>query len=188
MKNLKVLCLAALMSVALMALAASAAATTVTSPTGTAYTGTLKAVTGGHGVLHNPIAKIECNISLEGPIESHGAGTTAVGKATGVVIGPCTNSWHVTTVVTGQLIAHWTSGYNGTLESTGTTAETTRFGITCRYVTSNTPIGTVTGGNPASLHLEMAVPFHSGSPLCGTGTTQLTGGGTSTPSAIYLDS
>jgi hypothetical protein len=166
----------------------SAAATTVTSPTGTAYTGTIKAVTEGHGVLDNPIAKIECPVTLEGPIESHGVGTTAVGKATGVKIGPCTDDWHVTTVATGQLIAHWTSGYNGTLESTGTTAETTRFGISCRYATSNTKIGTITGGNPAVLHLETMVPFHSGSIFCGSGATRLTGGGTSTPSAIYLDS
>lgn len=174
-------------AVALLAFAGNSAATTVTSPTGTSYTGTIKAVSSGHGVFHNPIAKIECNVTFEGPIETHGVGTTATGKATSVTISSCTNDWHVTSVALGQVTAHWTSGYNGTLMSTGTTVEATRFGITCRYKSENTKLGTVTGGNPAQLHLETVVPFHSGSFLCGSGATLLTGGGTSSPSAIYLD-
>jgi hypothetical protein len=188
MKHLKILCIAALTTAALLAVVGSAAATTVTSPTGTTYTGTLKGVSTGHGILHNPIAKIECNVTLEGKIESHGVGVTAKGKATTFTIGPCTNSWHVTTVATGEVEAHWTSGYNGTITSNGATVATTRFGVECRYATSNTKLATVTGGIEPSMHMEAAIPFHGGSSLCGSGTTQMTGSGKLTsPTSAYLD-
>ena len=186
MKKLKIVALAALATAALMAFAGGAAASTVTSPTGTAYTGTLSGVSEGHGILHNPIAKIECNVAIEGIIESHGKGVTAEGSATNVTLSSCTNGWHVTTVAVGRVIAHWTSGYNGTIETTGATVETTRFGVTCRYATNNTQLGLATGGNPGSMHLEAKIPFHSGSGLCGAGATQLTGNGSTTPKALYL--
>jgi hypothetical protein len=186
MKKLKIFGLAALATAALLAIAGSAAASTVTSPTGTSYTGTLAGVSEGHGVLHNPIAKIECNVAIEGIIESHGVGVTAEGSATKVTLTPCTNSWHVTTVAVGKIVAHWTSGHNGTIESTGATVEATRFGVTCRYATNGTQLGLATGGNPGSMHLEAKIPFHSGSPLCGTGATQLTANGSTTPEALYL--
>lgn len=186
MKKLKIFGLAALVTVALLAIAAGALASTVTSPTGTSYTGTLAGVSEGHGILHNPIAKIECNVTIEGEIKSHGKGVTAEGNATKVTISPCTNNWHVTTVAVGKVIAHWTSGHNGTIESTGATVETTRFGVSCRYATNNTELGLATGGNPGSMHLNAFIPFHGGSALCGTGATQLTGNGKTTPEALYL--
>lgn len=186
MKHLKIIALAVFATAALMALAGPAAASTVTSPTGTVYTGALSGISEGHGVLHNPIAKIECNVEIEGKIESHGKGVTAEGSATKVTLSSCTNGWHVTTVAVGKVIAHWTSGHNGTIESTGATVESTRFGVTCRYATNNTPLGLATGGNPGSMHLEAMIPFHSGSVLCGTSATQLTGKGSTTPTALYL--
>jgi hypothetical protein len=186
MKHLKIIALTAVVTAALMAVAGSAAASTVTSPTGTVYTGALAGVSEGHGVLHNPIAKIECNVEIAGEIESHGKGVTAEGSATKVSLSSCTNGWHVTTVAVGKVIAHWTSEHNGTIESTGATVESTRFGVTCRYATSNTELGLATGGNPGSMHLEAFIPFHGGSALCGTSPTQLTGTGSTTPEALYL--
>jgi hypothetical protein len=186
MRSLRILGIAVMAMAALLALGGSALASTVTSPTGTAYTGKLKGTSIGHGVLHNPIAKIECNVVIEGEIGKHGKGVTAEGTATNVTIGPCTNNWHVTTAAMGTVIAHWTGGYNGTIVSDGATVETTRFGVTCRYVTNNTSLGVATGGNPGSMDLEAFIPFHGGSPLCGSGATRLTGNGTTTPEALYL--
>lgn len=179
----------AVAQIVLMLFAANAAATTVTSPTGTVYTGEIKGETEGHGVLDNPVAKIECRVSVEGKIESHGAGSTVKGKGVGNLLEGCTNSWHKTTVASGTVEAHWTSGYNGVLTSSGATIEATRFGLTCRYVTSSTQIGIITGGNPAKLHVQAFIPFHSGSPLCGSDSTPLTGtGNVTTPTSLYLDS
>jgi hypothetical protein len=109
------------------------------------------------------------------------------GQATTVNLSSCTDEWVIDTVTKGKIIAHWTSGYNGVLTSTGTRATATRFGLSCIYETNETKIGTFTGGNPASLHLEMSVPRVGGSFLCGGATATLTGTGSSTPSAIYLD-
>lgn len=189
MKNLKILGFLATVAMGLIALPAIVSATTVTSPTGTSYTGELKGETVGHAVLELPIAKLECSVAIEGLIESHGSGTTAKGTGTGFTIGPCTNSWHKTTITSGIVEAHWTSGYNGTITSSGATIVSTRLGVTCTFATNSTDIGTVTGGSPATLHLAAQIPIHSGSSaLCGTGTLKLSGTGKATsPATVYLD-
>ena len=174
--RLKTLGLLVLSMTALMAFAASAYATTVTSPTGTVATGEEEESTSeGHVAFHNPIAKIECNARLTGRIEGHGSGVTATGPVTSFTFTNCTNSWHVTVVSNGSLIAHYKSGYNATITSNGATVEATRFGVSCRYITSNTSLGTATGGNPTTMHIEAAIPFHSGSGLCGAGSIAYTG-------------
>jgi len=184
--NYKILGLLALVVTALVALPAVAQATTVTSPTGTVITGEKEGKSeNGHVILHNPIAKIECASELNGPIESHGAGVTATGKVKTLSFTTCTNSWHVTVVAAGTLVAHYTSGYNATVTSSGATIESTRFGTTCRYLTSETDFGTATGGNPATLDIAASIPFHSGSGLCGTSPTVLTGTYVGGGSAYY---
>jgi hypothetical protein len=163
--------------------------TTITSPTGTPTTPTIKAESEGHVVLDNPIAKIECATALEGKVEGHGKEAVASGNLSSLSFTGCTNSWHVTTIAPGELAIEWASGYNGKVTSTGATIEATRFGITCRYRTEGTPIGTITGGSPATLHLAAALPFHSGSFLCGSGATALTGSyKVSSPSSLHIDS
>lgn len=177
MKFVKTLGMLAVVAASLMALTGSAAATTYTSPEGTAYTGKLVLVSEGHLSLQNPVAKMECTSEVvQGKVESHGSGVTEKSALTELKFPTCTNNWHVTTVSPGAIENHHLAGTsNGTLTSTGMTIEATRFGITCRYATNNTDIGTITGGSPATMHLVAAFPFHSGSPLCGTGTFQLTG-------------
>ena len=184
--NLKTLGLLALSVTALMAFAASAHATTVTSPTGTAATGEEEQSAGeGHIVMDNPIAAIGCASNFTGRYVSHGEGVTAKGNVTGLTFTNCTNSWHVTVVSGGTLEAHHIGSYNATVTSTGVTVEATRFGITCRYSTNNTDFGTVTGGNPATLDITAAIPFHSGSGLCGSGATTVTGSYQMNGSAYY---
>jgi len=191
MKYVKILSLLAVAAAALMAFAASASATTVTSSTGT--TPTIESSAEGHAVLDNPIAKIECVSTVKGKVETHGTGVTAGGAIEtltfGSPVGTCTNSWHVTVVSAGSLEIHATSGGNGTLTSSGATVEATRFGVTCRYATSSTDIGTVTAGEHATLHITASIPFHSGSFLCGEGATTWTGAyKVSSPTNLSVDS
>ena len=192
MKYVKILGPLAVAAAALMAFAGSASATTITSPTGTVLGSTtvIHAVNeGGHVKLANPVANIECSSTVEGKISTQGAGVTAEGAISTLDFTGCTNSWHVTTISPGTLIAHWTSGYNGTLTSSGAKVETTRLGVKCVYVTANTEIGAITGGNPATLAISAKIPLNQAesSALCGEGSAAWSGGYTTT-SALYLDS
>lgn len=179
MKHVKILGLLAVTAMAMMAFAASASATTVTGPEGN-ETPTIHAVhEGTHVTLDNPIATIECSSTAAGKVEAHG-GTYAEGeiKPADLTFTGCTKSWHVTTVSGGTLRIDSLGGNKGTLFSSGAKVEATRFGLTCVYATSGNPgvhIGTVTGGNPATLHIEGKIPFLEGSPLCGSGATSWTG-------------
>ena len=190
-----------------MAFAASASATTVTSPTGTAYTSTIHATSEGHAILHGPTGEVECPSTVEGKVESHGNGVTAEGKISVLTFGhegnPCTNSWHVTVVTPGSLQIHWKANHEGTLTSTGATVTTTRFGITCNYLTNATDIGVVTDSHTAgdekpanetkegtaTLHIEAKIPRHTGSSgLCGTEPAEWTGSYiVNTPDKLYID-
>ena len=176
MKYVKILGLLAVAAAALMAFAGTASADNVSTTTGgAAATPTIHAVSEGHATLHNPIDKIECASTVEGTVTGHGAGQPVSGPINVLTFAPCTNSWHVTATNAGTLSVSATSGHNGTLTSNGATVVSTRFGVECRYATNNTKIGTVTGGSPATLHIEAAIPFHGGSSFCGSGATTWTG-------------
>lgn len=188
MRYLKVLGLAAAAVAALMGFAGGAGATSVTSTTGgAAATPTIHAVSEGHTKLQNPIAIIECASTLEGKVETHGAGIPAAGNLTNFTLGPCTNNWHKTSVNLGSIQIHWTSGHNGTLTSTGVKVDATRLGITCVYGTNNTQLGTVTGGNPATVHINTKLPIFEAesSALCGKGSFGWTGS-YQTTGALYV--
>jgi len=188
MMHLKMLGLAAAAAAALMTLSGVASATTLTSPTGTASTPAIHAQNEEHIVYHNPIAKIECNSTFQLQVSEHGAGTAAAGNLTNLTFTNCTNSWHMTTVTPGSLAISWTSGYAGTVTWSGATWEMTRFGVSCRYATNATKLGTLTGGLPATIDIEAAIPFHGGSSLCGSGTTSLTGSYKLTsPTSLFVD-
>ena len=199
MRHLKILGLLALAAAALAALAAGPAmATTLTSPTGTVTTGPIHALSEEaarpgtkHVLFHNEVANIECNVTLEGKVESHGTGQTAEGLLDQIALTNCTEGWTVEFVKRGSIQIHWTSGYNGIVTRSGSTVSATLhlgiFGtVECTYATSNTPIGTITGGNPATLHVEANIPREGGSALCGAETIQWTGSIVTT-SALYVD-
>ena len=188
MKYVKMLGLLAVAAAAFMAFAGTASADSVTSPTGTTYTGELKGEAEGHAVLDNPIAKIECPSTVSGSVESHPAGGAASGKIASLTFNDCTGDWHVTVVAAGTLSVENSGGYDGDVFSTGATVEATRFGISCRYVTNNTTVGTATGGSPATMHISASIPFHSGSIFCGSGATSWTGSyKVTSPSPLYVD-
>jgi hypothetical protein len=191
MRHLKTLGLLATAVAVLLAFAADASATTITSPTGTVATPTIKAETeGGHLKLANPIAPIECASILEAKIEHHGPESVAGGKVSSLSFTGCTNFWHLTTVSTGELGIEWTSGYNGVVTSTGLKIDATRLGVTCVYETSATKLGTITGGTPATVHLEASLSINTkeSSGLCGSGTAKLEGSyKLSSPESLFVD-
>jgi hypothetical protein len=150
-------------------------------------TGNSEAESEGHLKFLNPIAKIECNARMKGFVENHGAGQTVKGPVLEMVFTNCTNSWHVTTIAVGTLEAHYISGYNATITSNGAKTSATRFGITCTYLTANTDLGTATGGNPTTMHINAAIPIVAAesSALCGSGTTKMEGSYNGNGSAYY---
>jgi hypothetical protein len=177
--------------VTLSMLVTSASASYVTTFTGgSAWTPAIHAVNeNGHVSLHNPEANIECEAEVEGWVESHGSGEVVKGSISDIGGESCTGGWEVVANSYGSATISHTTGHNGTLTSTGATVTATLnlvfFHVTCRYATSNTHIGVITGGNPATVHLEGNIPFHSGSGACGAGGSQLTGDAVTT-SALYV--
>jgi hypothetical protein len=180
-------------AIALLSCTGLASAATPTSPAGTGYKGKLHASSEGQVVLDNPIATIQCNSTLEGEVEGSGTGQPISVLLTSFNFTNCANSWHMTTVSPGTLKVESIAGTNnGTVKSSGMTFEATRFGITCRYKTENTDIGTLTAskatGGTATIDLSIALPFHSGSFLCGEGATTTTGSYTvGTPDYLDID-
>lgn len=163
-------------------------APTLTSPTGTSVTPTIKAESEGHITLDHPIANIQCQWAFEGTVKSHATAEGAKVPLSSISTTGCTESWHGTTITPGELVIDWSSGYNGTVTWTGGTIEMTRLGTTCRYKTASTHLGTMTGGSPATIHVEGKLPFHSGSSLCGTEAYSLTGSfKVTSPGSLYVD-
>jgi hypothetical protein len=193
MKYAKMLGLLAVAAAALMAFAGTASAT-LTNPTGTVLNQGAKihAVNHGGHVILDPasLPAIECASTVEGEVSTAGGTSGKVTSLTfGSPVGTCTDSWHVTTAAAGTLTVQGdgkAGTYNGTLFSSGATVTATRFGIECRYVTNNTHIGTVTGGNPATLKIEALIPFHGGSSFCGEGATAWVGN-YQTTAPLYID-
>lgn len=187
MKYVKLFGLLAATAATLMAFADAAAATTITSPTGTATTPSIHAVSEGHIVLSNNIAAIECSSTVAATVTAHGSGSTAAAPISKLEFTGCTNSWIVQVQSNGTLEVHWTGGYNGTLTSNGTLVHTTRFMVPCNYETKTTDIGTVTGGNPATLDIAASIPIAAGSSeLCGSGNAKWLGS-YATTSSLYID-
>jgi hypothetical protein len=193
MKYAKMLGLLAVAAAAFMALVGTASATTLTSPTGTTFTGSIHAVSeNGHVKLHSPLSTIECNSTVQGEVKTHGSGVTASGPITSLLFTECTNENTVTVKKAGTLEVHWTSGYNGTLTSSGAEIEvySHSFGGSCIYTTNATDIGTITGGTEATLDIDSAAIPRTGGSLgffCGssgewTGNYKVT-----TPHTLYVD-
>lgn len=184
MKRTKYLGVGAISVIAMLVLVSNVSATSITKTTGgAAATPNFHVVNeGGHIRMANPIANIDCSVTLQGTIESHGSGIAASGKISTLSITGCTNSWHVTSVTNGVLSVNYISGHKGSAVSSETKIDTTRLGVTCVYQTNNTPIGTVTGGSPATGQIAASIPINSGesSGLCGTGNAKLEGSGVGT--------
>lgn len=186
MRYSKMLGLLVVALAALMAFAGSAAATTVTSPEGTVYTGEIKAESEGHAILHaNNGVTIECNSTVSGKVEQHGAGVTVKGNVAAFAFPSCTGGDVVEVKSKGFLELHWTRANNGTLTSSGAEVRAVdgATGIECIFTTTATDIGELTSGSPGTLDINSSkIPRTGGSLLCGatgtwTGSYKVTGPG-----------
>jgi hypothetical protein len=193
MKCVRLLALLGVAVAAVMAFAGSASATTLTSPTGTTFTGKFHAVSeNGHVQLHSPLSTIECNATVQGEVKTHGAGVTASGPITGWTFSDCTIEDTITVKKAGVFEVHWTSGYSGTLTSSGAEIEIFKhsFGGSCIYSTTNTHIGTVTGGTEATLDIDSAAIPRTGGTLgffCGSSAEWTGNYKFTTPHTLYID-
>lgn len=200
MRYVKILGLLAVCAAALMAFVGTASAAKITSPAGTKYFGEIHATSEGYAILHPSNTNqptVPCKSTVSGKVEvndpHNGSPTTkASGKLTTLDWTGCTEGYHATTEALGELSVESLGNGTGTVYSTGTTVNVTRFGIECRYRTSTTDIGTLTDSNhtggKATLDIEADIPWHNGSFLCGTGTSAWTGSyEVDTPNPLYLD-
>jgi hypothetical protein len=175
MKYVKMLGLAAVAAAALMAfVGASTASATVlcksaggtTCPAGEAYGAntTIHAVNTGTVKLDTSFKTIECTGStVQGETENEGSATETVKGKTGGTLTFTGCNCTVTVLNAGTLEIHWIEGgSNGTVTSSGsetTTSCKTIFGtVHCIYVTNGTHVGTLTGGNPATLSASATIP------------------------------
>jgi hypothetical protein len=169
MKYVKILGLLAVAATALMAFAASAGATTITTG-GTVAASTIESTNESNLTLSGGGLTVTCEHSeVKGSIASQGTGKTATGNISTLTFTKCNQ--HVTVVSNGSLEAHWTSGSNGTLTSSGATVTvefTTIFGaVHCLFNTNNTNIGTLTGAanhstGKATLDISATIPTEAG--------------------------
>jgi len=183
MKYIKMLSLAALAAMALMAVvgATTASATVLCKnssntttcsedyASGTAIEGTI--TSGTTAVLETSGGTVldTCTEStVKGNTETTGGSSATVkGDIKTLTWGSCTRTTN--TLAVGSLEIHHTAGSdNGTLTATGTTEVTidTIFG-SCVYGTgTGLNLGTVVGGNPATLSINVGVPKISGNFAC----------------------
>ena len=201
MKYVKMLGLLAVAAAALMALAGTASATTITSPTNTKFTGEIHAVSEAHTTLvaANGIV-VECNSTLTGHIEKHGAGITASGPITTLIFGTaategCTNGDVVHVAKPGTLEVHWIASGEGTVTSKGAEVTVTdNTGVTCVFTTESTGthVGTLTDshktGKTPTIHVKSAkIPRTGGSILCGASGTWNGNYEITTPMELFID-
>jgi hypothetical protein len=140
--------------------------------------------------IENAISQIKCQTATaQGKVETHTGGTSkdaATGKLTSLTFTNCTDSWHVTTTALGEIWVDWAVGHNGVIMGSGTKISATRFFVPCNYETNHTNIGTLTGGKPATLHIEGSIPLAVGSSeLCGSGNAKWEGNYVTT-SELYV--
>jgi hypothetical protein len=195
MKHWKIFGVAAAAITLAPALASTASATTLTGPSGET-TPTLHLISEedttpgtNHVTFHNAIANTECESTITGAVTTHGANVTTSGHISALSFYNCTGGWVADIANNGTFEVHMTStaGHGvGTVTWSGGTWITTRFGVSCGYRTENTHIGTLTGGNPATLRLEASIPRHSGSFLCGGSNIAWTGA-FATTSTLKID-
>lgn len=205
MKYLKMLGLAAIAAMGLMAfLGASSASATVLCSTpvhegcgewdyaaGTTIHVTLTA--GTSAILEDTSGNtlVTCTESTVHGTTSNTGGTGAavtgnIGALTwGSASTPCTQT--TDTLTNGSLSVEAGAGTNGTLSGSTSKVTVSIFGVSCAYGTgAGTTLGTVTGGNPATVSINAVINKQEGGFLCPS-TTKWTGSYTVTaPKPLYI--
>ncbi|MDQ3724620.1 MAG: hypothetical protein M3335_01815 [Actinomycetota bacterium] len=170
MRHLKKLALTVAAVAALSAVVSvgTASATALYSGGAMLGAGTKVEVTGTNGVFKAGFATFECSHSeLEGKTSSTGGASETVQIPLSTsIFRECNSTWK--TLKNGAWTLHWTSGSNATVTSEGWEFTVTLGGSTsCVYGTPTaTDIGTLTGGNPATLNASASFTRIAGGFLC----------------------
>jgi hypothetical protein len=171
MKHLKMLTLAMVAAAAFMAFASSASAQpTLTSPALVDYTGNILLTAEGTHLVQAGFANITCTTSIIGGTVTTNNTTKASGPITTYDTSGCNAI--VNTLVNGSLeiVPNSPTGSNtGTVRGSGSQVTVSTLGVSCVYGTgAGTTLGTVTGGNPATIAINASLPKISGGFLCAT--------------------
>jgi hypothetical protein len=147
----------------------SASASTLTSPAGTVYHGAVTASNSGTLTLTGGFKNIECNGGTQEWFLVGGSATETVhGSVSTLTFEAC--NCEVVVVTKGTLEIHAAGSGNGTLTSSGTKVTvncSTIFGnVHCIYTTSNTDLGSLTGGAEATMDITATIPQESTNFLC----------------------
>ncbi|HEU5063283.1 MAG TPA: hypothetical protein VFT79_09065 [Solirubrobacterales bacterium] len=189
--------LAVLATIAVMAMGGVAGASAVTSPAGTAYTGEVMAIpTKAQFVIDTAGTFVtECSATtFQFTPEYHGPTVTAKGNAKYLFFEGCSPAEDITTLSWGYFEFHPLGNGNGTVTSSEfvlTTTEAAPFGTHCKYKTSSTHFGTLTGskntGGAAILHIAgTSIPKDpTSSVICGS--LEFTSGSYEIETPSYLD-
>jgi hypothetical protein len=177
MKHLKMLGVAAVAAMALMVFVGMGTAsatvlcktpgtgttTGTTCPSGWAYGSgqEIHAVNVGNLTLDAKFKNITCTSSTIKATTGSEEGTPLTGPEGTLILGGCNCTF--TVLRAGTQAIEWISGtHNGTVTSSGTEMTTVctvlGLGVHCTYVTSNTHIGTLTGGNDPTLTASAHIP------------------------------
>lgn len=209
MRFIKMLGLAAAAAMALMGFlgAGTASATTLCKtvpdasgnceaawhyPVGTQIHATLE----GSAILEDTSGNV-LDTCTESTILAH---TTTTGGATETVKGqitalswgsgttPCTATTDTVAGALGTLEVHAETPHgNGTLTGAGSKVAVTLFGVTCTYGTGiGTDLGTVTGGNPATIDVNAVISKQEGGFLCPSTTKWTASYVVTSPTPLYV--
>ena len=193
MKLVKMLGLAAIAAAALMAFAGSASATILTSPSGTQYSGeiaaSLKSCT--KATMKSFIGEVACEKStFGGKVESQGAETTASTRVSSLTLTSC--DCVVAVLRNGSFEIHTDSASangNGTVTGNGQEFTMECEGFHCIFTTSNTDLGTLTGGTSGVLTVNATIPRTGGrsGAFCGSSGNFVGTWSVNTPSTLLID-
>jgi hypothetical protein len=175
MKYLKMLGLAAAAAAALMAFAGSASATVLCTenqnpcPVGKDEPpNTLISATSSHTQLTASFGTVTCKKNEVGGETTNTGGPTSTveGPVESLVFDECNGK--VVVKEKGTLEVHAIGGGNGTLTSKNAAVTVELFGVHCVYGTTatGTNLGTVTGGNPATVDINATVVRKEGGFFC----------------------
>lgn len=117
----------------------------------------------------SPFGTIKCNSTVSGKIETT---TTPEGKVEAANLGWSGCEGGTATTATGGTIQiHWDAEHNGKVTFKGFVVKVVQAGIPCFYSTGEGIEGTLTGGEPAIIHITTTVPVihtevHNSSAFC----------------------
>lgn len=163
MKHFKSLGCAIALAAIFMASTGSASATTLTSPSGTEYTGSFTMTATESLLLKAGFANFTCTESTTGgPVTSNGAVGGPAVINTGLSFGNC-GSGTLDVIRLPSLYVYT----GGKVEVHFMEFTVSTLGTSCVYgVGAGTSVGTMAGGNPATLTVSASLPKVSGGFLC----------------------